>query len=278
MLQPQPRARMPASTGSATATLNLRSVALPVEHGAWGMVGEPLLLGLIVAPSWGGLGVGLASLAAFLAHHPLKLALADRRRRSLSRRTTAATAFVLFYAAAAAAGLALARRGQPGWWLPLAVASPLALAQLAYDSGGQGRRLLPELLGGVALSCVVAAEMRAAGWPFGPSLAAWAVVAAKAIGAVLYVRARLRYDRGLAPNRIVPVVSHVATLLLGLALARTGYVPWVVVPASTLLLTRAAFGLSSLHRRVRPQAVGVQEMAYGFSFVLIVALGYALAL
>jgi hypothetical protein len=256
--------------------INLRSVALPVEHGGWGMLGEPLLLGLLVAPSWAGLGVGLASLGAFLAHHPAKLVLADWRRGSAQPRTAAATSFVLLYGSLAAVGLAVARSGQRGWWLPLAAAAPLALVQLAYAARLQGRHLLPELLGGLALGSVVAAEMRAAGLPFGPALAAWAVLAAKATGAVLYVRARLRYDRGLAPDRTVPVASNAGGLLMGTALAGIGYAPWLVVPAFTLLLARAAYGLSRFHRQVRPQVVGIQEIVYGFSFVLIVAAGYRL--
>jgi hypothetical protein len=256
--------------------INLKSVALPVEHGAWGLLGEPLLLGLLVAPSWSGLGVGVAALAVFLAHHPLKLALADLRRRSANRRTAAAGAFIFLYGAAATAGLRLAGTGQRGWWIPLAFAAPLALAQLAYEARHQGRQLLPELLGSVALSSVVAAEMRAGGLPFGACLAAWVVLAAKAVGAVLYVRARLRYDRGLASARTPAVGSHVGALLLALALARAGYTPWLVVPAFACLLARAVHGLSPLHRRARPQVVGIQEMAYGFSFVLLVAIGYTL--
>jgi YwiC-like protein len=258
--------------------INLKSVALPVEHGGWGMLGEPLLLGLLVAPSWAGLGIGLASLAAFLARHPAELALAGWRRRSAERRMAVAAGFVLLYATAGAFGLGLAMRGRQGWWIPLAVAAPLALAQLACDARLHGRRLLPELLGGVALASVVAAEMRAAGLGFGPSLAAWAVLAAKAAGAVLYVRARLRYDRGLAPDRTAAVASHVASVGLGLLLAGRGYVPWLVAPAFILLLTRALYGLSPLHRVVRPQVVGMQEMAFGFSFVLIAAVGYELGL
>lgn len=265
------------SPPSAASGINMRSVALPVEHGGWGMLGEPLLLGLLVAPTWAGLGVGLASLGAFLAHHPAKLVLADWRRGSAQPRTPVAAGFLLFYGAVAAIGLAVARNGQRGWWLPLVAAAPLALAQLAYAARLQSRHLLPELLGGVALGSVVAAEMRAAGLPFGPALAAWVVLAAKAVGAVLYVRARLRYDRGLAPNRAGPVASHAGALLMGLALAGSGYAPWLVVPAFALLLARAAYGLSRFHRRVRPQVVGIQEMVYGFSFVLIVAAGYGLA-
>jgi hypothetical protein len=264
------------SARSAASGINLRSVALPVEHGGWGMLGEPLLLGLLVAPSWAGLGVGLASLGAFLAHHPLKLALADWRRRSARTRTAVALSFVILYGSAAAVGVAMARSGQQGWWLPLAAAAPLALAQLAYGARLQGRQLLPELLGSVALGSVVAAEMRAGGRAFGPSLAAWAVLAAKAVGAILYVRARLRCDRGLAPDRAVPVASHAGALLMGMALAGAGYTPWLVVPAFALLLARAAYGLSRFHRQVRPQVVGIHELLYGFSFVLIVAVGYRL--
>jgi hypothetical protein len=240
------------------------------------MLGEPLLLGLLVAPSWAGLGVGLASVAAFLAHHPAKLVLADWRRGSAQLRTTAALGFAFLYGSGAAAGLVLASGGHVGWWVPLAAAAPLALAQLAYDSRLQGRQLLPELLGAVALSSVVAAEMRAEGFAVGPSLAAWAVLAARAQSAVLYVRARLRYDRGLAPGRAAALASHVGALLLAYTLARAGYTPWLVVPAFALLLARAIYGLSRLRARVRPQVVGIQEMAYGFSFVVLVALGYAL--
>ena len=161
---------------------------------------------------------------------------------------------------------------------PLGHGGPLALAQLVYDARLRGRQLLPELLGAVALGSVVAAEMRAAGVSLGPALAAWAVLAAKAVGAVLFVRARLRYDRGLAPDRAAAIAAHAAALLLALVLAGAGYVPWLVAAAFVLLLARAVHGLSRLRRPVRPRVVGIREMAYGFAFVLIAALGYALGL
>lgn len=257
------------------AEVRLRSVALPVEHGGWGMLGEPLLLGLLVAPSWAGLGVGVAALGAFLMRHPLKLALADRFRGTRADRTPVAERFVLLYGLLAGAGLAAAATGRPGWWLPLAAAAPFGLAQLAYDVGRRGRQLLPELLGGVALGAVASAELRAAGWPLGASLAVWALLAARTVSAVLYVRARLRSDRGLAPDPTAAVVSHAFALGLGIALARAGLAPWLVVLAFGLLLARAAHGLSRLRRPTRPRAVGIQELVYGSGFVLILALGYA---
>ena len=50
----------------ATQTRTIRSVALPTEHGGWGFLAEPILPGLLVAPSWAGLLLSLAALAVFL--------------------------------------------------------------------------------------------------------------------------------------------------------------------------------------------------------------------
>lgn len=160
----------------------------------------------------------------------------------------------------------------------MAVAAPLALVQLAYDAGHQGRRLLPELLGGVALGSVAAAEMRAADLPLAAALAAWALLAAKAVATVLYVRARLRCDRGLRPDRTGAVAAHAGAFVLAATLAVVAQAPWLAAAAFALLLARSVHGLSRFHRLVRPQVVGMQEMAYGLSFVLVMALGYALGL
>jgi hypothetical protein len=37
---------------SHTANIRWRAVALPTEHGSWSFVGEPILLGLLLAPGW----------------------------------------------------------------------------------------------------------------------------------------------------------------------------------------------------------------------------------
>ena len=47
-----------------------RGVAVPTEHGGWGLTAEPVLLGLLVAFSWPGLLIGSAALLAFLAARP----------------------------------------------------------------------------------------------------------------------------------------------------------------------------------------------------------------
>ena len=77
-----PRAAAPRAKQRST----LRTVALPSEHGGWGLTLEPVLLGLLVAHSVSALCIGLAAVLAFLARTPLKLAVVDARRgRTLER-------------------------------------------------------------------------------------------------------------------------------------------------------------------------------------------------
>jgi hypothetical protein len=260
---------------AAPPSVRLRSLALPVEHGGWGLLGEPLVVGLALAPSWPGVGIALLALFAFLARHPLKLAIADWRQGRRSTRTLACERIALLYAAGAAAGLALAAGGARGFWWPLAAALPLALFQLGHDARNRGRLLWPELAGAVALGAVAAAEMRAGGAPLLDALVVWLLLAGKAVGAVLYVRARLRCDRGVAFDRTGVLAAHVGLLALAVLLAVRGPGPWIAVVAACALLGRAWHGLSRSHRRVRPQTVGFTEMAYGILFAAALAAGGA---
>lgn len=79
----------------------LRSVAVPAEHGGWGLTAEPVVLGLAVAPSVAGLCIGVAAVLAFVARTPLRVVLVDRHRHrdldrtALARRVLLAEVFVI---------------------------------------------------------------------------------------------------------------------------------------------------------------------------------------
>lgn len=253
-----------------------KSVALPNEHGGWGMLGEPLLVGLVLAPSAAGACLMVASLAAFLARHPLRLALSDRRRGSRYPRTAAAERMATLYAAVAlgAATLALSAGGSRPF-LPLLAVAPLAAVQGVYDARLQGRRLAAELCGGVALAALAPAVLLAGGWDAAPSLAAGALVALKAVTSVLYVRTRLRLDRGQSPRLAPALTAHAAAVAAAAGFAAAGSAPWAGVCATSALLARAVHGLSPRRRMVRPQALGFRELAFGIGFALALALGYA---
>jgi len=261
---------------AAHASLSLKAVALPVEHGGWGMLAEPLVMGLLLAPTLAGLGLAVAAVGAFLVRHPLKLALSDWRRGTRYPRTVLAARVAAVYATFALCGLALALwRAPAAAWLPVLVAAPLALLQLWYDARLQGRQLLPELLGGIALGAGASALMLAGGWAMAPALAAWALLAAKAVASVVYIRARLRLDRDQPASRGPGLLAHVAALVLAVTLALFGWGPWLGVAAFAILFARAAHGLSPWHRRLRPQVVGFTELAYGTLTALLLWIGYA---
>ncbi|HWQ15680.1 MAG TPA: YwiC-like family protein, partial [Roseiflexaceae bacterium] len=195
----------PAQTVPTTG-VRLRLVALPTEHGGWGFLLEPIVLGLALAPSLAGLLLGLTAIGIFLTRHPLTLMLGDWRRGKRYPRTAWAERFVLLYGLTAlAAGVAALAVARP-FWQALALAVPLAHAQLIFDLRKQSRGLLPEVAGAWALSASAPAITLAAGAPLAPALAIWAVLAARALVSILYVRARLRRLRGV-PAHAWPVYT-----------------------------------------------------------------------
>jgi hypothetical protein len=249
-------------------------VALPAEHGGWGLLLEPIALGLAIAPSLAGVGLALAALFVFLGRLPVRLALQDFLRGASYPRTRLAWRLALVF------GLGAAAFGIPALWLApppalaaLAVAFPLGLVQLRFDLENRGRDLVPEMLGAVALSASAPIVAIVGGAPTAVAFAAGALIAVRSLSAILYVRARLRRARGLPAHRGPAFVGHGLALGLAGALSVSQLGPWLGVVAFALLLARALHGLGPA-RAVRPQVVGVQEVVFGALTVVLLAVGY----
>ena len=257
--------------------LPLRSIALPSEHGVWGLWLEPSLLGLLLAPGWAGLALTGAALAALLAQHPLSLLLADRRRRVWHPRTRLAGIFGLAYVGVAIALFAAALRlsDSPAWLIPLLVAAPLALVQLTFDLQHQSRRLLPELAGACALGALASSIALAGGWPAAPAWTLWGLLAARTLPTIFYVRTRLRLERGENPNLLPTWLSHLGALAVALTLVAVSLAPWLSLIAFAVLLARAALGTSRWRQPVRATVIGFREIGFGLLTVAILAIGYA---
>src|SRR5262249_4563575 len=115
--------------------VNLRPLVLPIEHGGWGILLEPLLLRMLVPPSPGGAVIALASLFVFLARQPLKLAMQDAIRHRSFARTLWCWMFAAWFIALAmmSIGFAIALSG----WrfvVPFVLVSPLAIVVLTFDA------------------------------------------------------------------------------------------------------------------------------------------------
>ena len=250
-------------------------MAVPAEHGGWSFVAEPAILGLALAPSAAGAALALAALAGFLARHPLRLLLIDRRKGVRYPRTALAERVLAGYAGTASLLLVLAFAQSPSpFWPPLLVAAPIGLFALAYDATGRSREALPEAAGAVALGASATAIALAGGAPAAFAWGAWALLALRAVTSVLYVRARLRLDRGRAAGPAAVHVGHAAAFGAATGLAAAGWAPWLAPVVFFVLLARSGWGLSSGRCPIRPQVLGLQEVGYGLLTLVLLALGY----
>lgn len=264
------------SVNTAQRQVNLRNIALPASHGGWGFLLEPILLGMLVAPSVAGFWLGIAALGAFLSQQPLKLALGDLRKRRRYTRTIWAKRFsVLFCGTALAAFVLAIVSAQHPFWLPLLVAAPLALVQLYYDAQNRGREFVSEFFGAAALGSVATAIALAGGWPMAFALTLWAILFTRGLVSIVYVRAKLRFERGQDIDAKLILGIHTLGLLAIAALATIGLAPWLSTLAMAALLIRAIIGLLPNKKPVAPKTVGFQEMGYGLLTVILTAIGYS---
>jgi len=253
-----------------------KSIALPAEHGGWGLLLEPIALGLIVAPSIAGLYLALAAIGFFLTRHPAALVFLNRRRRS--PRTVLAKRFALLYLTIGLASLAAAIIFTThSFVLPLAIATPFALIQLTHDWTGRRRVWLPEIAGTLAISSVAAAIALCAGWSRPQSLALWAIMSARAIPAIIYVRGCLaRVHR--RPASLPPMmIAHLLAVLAVAVLASAGLAPHLALALMLVLLIRAVVGFARLDF-LTPKQLGFSELGFGALTVIATALGIIVGL
>ncbi|HEV2800683.1 MAG TPA: YwiC-like family protein [Pyrinomonadaceae bacterium] len=262
------------------ARVRLRTVALPTEHGGWGLALEPVVLGLLVAPTVAGLFLAVATLGAFLARHPLKIIAGDRRRGRRFPRTAAAERFALLYGGIALAGFAGATVTAVNYQfiIPLLLAAPFAFVQLSYDATGRSRSLAPELSGSFGLAAVSTSIALAAGWPHAASYGLWIILAARVIPAILYVRARLKQLHGEPAASAPLIAAHTCALVILLLLVWLKVAPLLAAVALFVLLLRAVHGISSSATDTTAKQVGIREIGYGALTVLAVAAGHLLSL
>ncbi|UCH83062.1 MAG: YwiC-like family protein [Candidatus Latescibacterota bacterium] len=262
-----------------TGKVRIKSIALPVEHGGWGFLFEPILLAFIIVPSLAGLCVAVSAVAMFLLRHPLKIYL--RGSGSLVDSPRRRVAFVVcgVYGVVALAGITgcIGLAG-PRPLAPFVILSPFAGVYLFYDTKKQSRKLIAELAGPFGLAGVATGIALAGGWSWGPAVALWVVVMARTIPSIFYVRARLRLESGRPLDRGFVFVIHLLCALVVIVLIRWGMAPAMTLAAFGLLWVRALHGLSRFRRPSKAVRIGFQEIAYGLAYVVWVAIGYRVGL
>ncbi len=259
-------------TTTPPVRVQIRSVAIPNEHGGWGFTLEPVLLGLLVAASWSGLGLGFLALGLFLARHPFKLFLSDVLKGKRFPRTALAGWFVLGYGFVALTGFwAAVHFSQASFFIPLLVAIPLIAIQMWFDSRNKGRNLLPELSGAIAMGSVAAAIAMSAGVSTRIALGLWLVLAARSVMAIFYARAQVGRARGKSVSTAPVYVCEILCITVLAVAAFVGIVPWLSVVAVAMLLP---FSVITFGRPpVAAKVVGWAQMVFGVGIVFATAVG-----
>jgi hypothetical protein len=249
-----------------------RAVAVPSEHGGWGLTVEPVLLGLLVAPSMAGAALAAGAFVAFVVRTPLKLVLVDRWRGRWLPRTRLASAIAgielaVLGALAVVAGLAAGW----AWIVPVAVAGPLVAVELWFDMRSRGRRLVPELAGAIGIGSAAAAIAVAAGEPATLAVGLWLVIAARAVASVPFVRVQI--DR-LRHGQAKTTVSDWAQLA-GVALAAAAVAVDVQLAAGAAAIAALAVGQFAWVRRtpIPAKRLGLRQLVLGLAVVAVTATG-----
>jgi hypothetical protein len=252
-----------------------KSIALPIEHGSWGFLFEPLVVGLVIAPSIAAIFISLLVVGTFLLRQPLKFLIGDMRQGRTLPRTAIARRFAVIFASIAAIGfLGTVLTAPLISLLPFAIVAPLAVYLIIQDAARQTRELVPEILAATVLSATPASMVVAAGGEWKLALALSAVMLARLIPSIVYIRNRLRLEKGKDYAKLAPIVVHVVAIAGVGLLAYYGLSPLLAVAILTLLLLRAVIGLSRYRHPVPAKVLGVWEVVYGVLTVLAVAIGY----
>lgn len=258
----------------------IKAAALPAEHGGWGFLFEPIALGLLVASSGLGWLLSLSAVCVFLLHQPLKLTIKDRSKGLHLPRTQWAERFLIGYGVLAllSFGAVLATVSQTDFLIPLVLATPLALIQLAYDIRNDSRAFLPEACGAVSLGASASAVALLGGWELKDAMLLWLLLVLRVVPSILYIRTRLKLEKGKAGRSDKEMTWNVNLLAFGVAifLLLQGYVPILALVPFLVLFIRAIYGISH-HRHPTPaKVIGMRELAYGAMLIVFVAMGYAL--
>lgn len=232
---------------------------------------EPVILGLLVAPSPSGYALGVATLLVFVARTPIKVALVDRWRghwRDRSQRAVFVAGIELVLVVVFG-GVAVATAGAAFWW-PLALAVPFVAVELWYDIRSRSRHLVAELAGAIGIGSMAAAIALTGGAASDVAAGLWLVIAARSTAAVAFVRVQLHRTKQQEHR----VWHSDAGQAVAVVIATVGLVLGVVPPlAVAAIVAVAVFDLVMVRASPAPAPVlGSQQVVLGLLVVVVTGL------
>ncbi|MBW7894390.1 MAG: YwiC-like family protein [Opitutaceae bacterium] len=257
------------SLPSATAGFRpaASSVFLPKEHGSWSLALEPVLFGLLVAPSLAGGALAVSAAAAFFLRRPAKAVWRAPHRAAWL------AVVILGICAVVGVGKAILLAG----WSPLVFllpALPLAALFLHWDRQNESRATHAELAACGIFALLPAVMAAQAGRPVAVAVTLSAIMLARSLPTVLIIRTYLRRRKGSPAGPTPAGLTTFVTVGMILALALTGHAPWTAV----VLVLIAALRLGLLVPAWQPdwpaKRIGIAEAIFGLGYVLLIAAAF----
>ncbi len=259
----------------AKRNVRVRGMALPNEHGAWGFLFEPIVAAVAIAPSFAAVWIILLVIGAFLIRQPLKILLSDWKAKRNLPQTAVAIKFIVLYGGMFCIGLlgslTFARIEN---FVPFVLVIPLAIYQIYCDISRQSRQLLPELTGAIAISSSSVVIALSGDWSPLEAYSLWAIFVARLIPSILYVRNRLRLEKGKEFFLMPVLAAHFMAMVAIGILAGNGLASKLTLAMFVVLLLRAFWGLSPFRKKMKAMKIGIWEVIYGTLTVLSVIIGY----
>lgn len=267
-----------------------RSLVVPREHGAWGILLVPLVSGAAIALLDGGSGASLvpfslAALALFWLRTPVESwvgAAAIRARTPQEFRMVRNAAFWLSLVAAASLAW-LFWGGRNGALLGIGCAAAASFAaQYAVKRISRGARAAAQMVGSAGLTAtaagayyVVAGRLDATAWSL------WIANYLFAVNQIQFVQLRIHGARANSPGEKLAIGRgfFAAQCLLAFALiaaASSSLFPWYAAAAFLPVLFRGFAWFAAKPAPLAIHALGKSELAYACVFGVLLIIGIRL--
>lgn len=251
--------------------LNYRALLVPTEHGIWSFWLEPSLLGLFLAPSLSGFLLTISALAGLFTQHPLALYLADLRRKKRFARTVWVKRFSYVYGFLALSFFSLSLLSSSSYRYVYVLGPMMVLAAYQFNAKLQNKAkaLLPELAGVSAMAGIVTCILLMGEYSSSDALLIGLLVLLRNLGAILYVRTRLRLERSKAVLHWPSIVAASTAVMVTICLFFLKQIGITVVILFALLMFRTLWGQSKYRRPLQAKQIGMLELFYGLIFVFL---------
>ena len=266
-----------------------RSLVVPREHGAWGLLLVPLVTGTGVAlreskQIFPLVMLLVAALALFWLRTPVESLLGPSPIRAQTKQERIMVGFVILLSATVAIvmlGALLWAGRNPFLWLIGASAGAAFLAQMLLKRLGRRTRMLSEIVGTIGLTSsapaayyVITGHLGLTAWML------WLVNLAFAGNQIHYVQLRIRTARlqgataKLERGWAFAAGQFLMLFFLAFACWR-GWIPWAAVIAFVPLFFRGWFYFFQKPAPLRVRRLGWSELAHAIAFCVLFIAAFA---